>query len=264
MVLGGPSSLNTKVYVRGNAEDFNRWERDGAKGWSFADCLPYFKRSQSHQLGPNEHRWGDGPLLVSRGQSDNPLYRAFIDAGAQVGHPFTEDFNGRDQEDVGYYDNTIHKGRRWSTAIQTQAAQAWMAMLLPMLEEDDNNSSEILLQCLYSAVMGRRLANQHLNAMLISLDNCTEKESNAAEHPEVDDLGESLRAERNSQLPLLYKVISVAHDNYLNLLDLLEKNWFKFNVSPSSVDEEDCALRFDLADYVSDDCGPLVVWRPQI
>ncbi|XP_046329576.2 uncharacterized protein LOC124113340 [Haliotis rufescens] len=115
-VWGGSSSLNAMVYIRGHAYDYDRWEREGAAGWSYADCLPYFRRSQTHELGPDDYRGGDGPLHVSRGKTNNPLFQAFIDAGVQAGYPFTDDLNGFQQEGVGLMDMTIHKGKRWSAA----------------------------------------------------------------------------------------------------------------------------------------------------
>ncbi|XP_033754326.1 choline dehydrogenase, mitochondrial-like isoform X2 [Pecten maximus] len=127
-VWGGSSSLNAMVYIRGNAGDYDGWEKAGAKGWSYADCLPYFKKSQTHELGENDYRGGDGPLHVSRGRSNNPLHQAFIEAGQQAGFPFTDDMNGYQQEGVGWMDMTIHKGRRWSAA---------MASLRPALKRDN-------------------------------------------------------------------------------------------------------------------------------
>lgn len=115
-VLGGSSALNAMVYIRGHAEDYNRWEREGATGWSYEDCLPYFRKAQNHQLGEDEYRGGDGPLHVSRGSMENPLFHAFLEAGQQVGYPYTEDINGYQQEGVGAFDRTIHKGKRWSTS----------------------------------------------------------------------------------------------------------------------------------------------------
>lgn len=115
-VLGGSSSLNAMVYNRGHAYDYDRWEREGARGWSYADCLPYFQKSQTHELGADEYRGADGPLHVTRGKTKNPLFQAFIDAGIQAGYPFTEDMNGYQQEGFGWMDMTIHQGKRWSTS----------------------------------------------------------------------------------------------------------------------------------------------------
>ena len=117
-VWGGSSSLNAMVYIRGHALDYDRWEKEGAKGWSYADCLPYFRKAQTHELGADDYRGGDGPLHVSRGitRDKQPLHQAWIDAGVQAGYPFTEDMNGYQQEGVGWMDMTIHKGKRWSAA----------------------------------------------------------------------------------------------------------------------------------------------------
>lgn len=116
-VLGGSSSLNAMVYIRGHAYDYDDWQASGADGWSYADCLPYFRKAQTHELGPNEYRGGDGPLHVSRGsQKDQVLFKTFIEAGIQAGYPFTDDMNGFQQEGFGWMDMTIHKGNRWSAA----------------------------------------------------------------------------------------------------------------------------------------------------
>ncbi|XP_005099797.1 uncharacterized protein LOC101846429 [Aplysia californica] len=115
-VWGGSSSLNAMVYIRGHAGDYDGWEKLGAAGWSYADCLPYFKKSQTHELGEDEYRGGDGPLKVSRGKTDHPLHHAFIEAGQQAGYPFTDDMNGYQQEGVGWMDMTIFAGMRWSAA----------------------------------------------------------------------------------------------------------------------------------------------------
>ncbi|CAB1420017.1 unnamed protein product [Pleuronectes platessa] len=115
-VWGGSSSLNAMVYIRGHAEDYNRWQREGAEGWDYEHCLPYFRKAQCHELGENRYRGGGGPLHVSRGKTSHPLHKAFIEAGQQAGYPFTEDMNGHQQEGLGWMDMTIHNGKRWSTA----------------------------------------------------------------------------------------------------------------------------------------------------
>ncbi|XP_056380352.1 choline dehydrogenase, mitochondrial isoform X2 [Hyla sarda] len=115
-VWGGSSSLNAMVYVRGHAEDYNRWHAQGATGWDYSHCLPYFKKAQTHELGPDTYRGGSGPLHVSRGKTNHVLHRAFIKAAQEAGYPFTEDMNGYQQEGVGWMDMTIHKGQRWSSA----------------------------------------------------------------------------------------------------------------------------------------------------
>ncbi|KUF77332.1 Choline dehydrogenase [Phytophthora nicotianae] len=117
-VLGGSSSINAMVYNRGHAFDFDDWEKSGAKGWSYADCLPYFKKSTTHDLGEDDYRGGNGPIRVTRKTQDKaqPLFQAFIDAGVQAGYPEAEDMNGYQQEGLGWMDMTIHKGKRWSAA----------------------------------------------------------------------------------------------------------------------------------------------------
>ncbi|KAK1786584.1 hypothetical protein P4O66_003032 [Electrophorus voltai] len=108
-VWGGSSSLNAMVYVRGHAEDYNRWHREGAGGWDYEHCLPYFRKAQTHELGGDRYRGSSGPLHVSQGKTGHPLHRAFIEAGQQAGYPFTEDMNGYQQEGFGWMDMTIHK-----------------------------------------------------------------------------------------------------------------------------------------------------------
>jgi choline dehydrogenase len=116
-VIGGSSSINGMVYVRGHARDFDTWAEMGADGWSYADVLPYFRRmEQSHGGSGPEFRGTDGPLHVSRGTRENPLFDAFIEAGRQAGYPVTQDYNGRQQEGFGPFEATIYKGRRWSAA----------------------------------------------------------------------------------------------------------------------------------------------------
>ena len=116
-VIGGSSSINGMVYVRGHAKDFDTWAEMGADGWGYADVLPYFKRmEQSHGGSGPEFRGTDGPLHVSRGSRANPLFDAFIEAGRQAGYPVTADYNGQQQEGFGPFEATIHKGRRWSAA----------------------------------------------------------------------------------------------------------------------------------------------------
>jgi choline dehydrogenase len=115
-VLGGSSSLNAMVYVRGHALDYDRWAAQDLPGWSYADVLPYFRKAETWQNNANDYRGGDGPLNVSRQLTPNPLFNAFIEAGQQAGYPFTEDMNGYQQEGFGWMDMTIHLGRRWSAA----------------------------------------------------------------------------------------------------------------------------------------------------
>ncbi|EPX81219.1 choline dehydrogenase [Litoreibacter arenae] len=119
-VVGGSSSINGMVYVRGHACDFDHWAEQGADGWSYADVLPYYKRmenwSDGGRGGDPDWRGKDGPLHVSRGPGRNPLTKAFIEAGRQAGYQVTPDYNGKQQEGVGPFDATIKNGRRWSAA----------------------------------------------------------------------------------------------------------------------------------------------------
>ena len=116
-VIGGSSSINGMVYVRGHARDYDTWAEMGADGWSYADVLPYFRRMEhSHGGSGPEFRGNDGPLHITRGPRDNPLFNAFIEAGEQAGYPVTADYNGRQQEGFGPMEATIWKSRRWSAA----------------------------------------------------------------------------------------------------------------------------------------------------
>jgi len=113
---GGSSSINGMVYIRGHARDYDQWRQMGLTGWGYADVLPYFKRSESLEGGGDPWHGGDGPLHVSKASSPNPIYRAAIEAGAEAGHPITNDFNGFQQEGWGPYQMTIKDGERWSAA----------------------------------------------------------------------------------------------------------------------------------------------------
>jgi choline dehydrogenase len=115
-VVGGSSSINGMVYVRGHARDFDTWEEMGAKGWAYRHVLPYFKRMESSHGGEEGWRGTDGPMHINRGRRLNPLYQAFIEAGRQAGYPVTEDYNGRQQEGFGAMEMTVHNGVRWSAA----------------------------------------------------------------------------------------------------------------------------------------------------
>ncbi len=115
-VVGGSSSINGMVYVRGHARDFDTWSEMGATGWSFADVLPYFKRMETSHGGEAGWRGTGGPMHVTRGSRINPLYEAFVEAAQQAGYPRTEDYNGRQQEGFGAMEMTVWQGRRWSAA----------------------------------------------------------------------------------------------------------------------------------------------------
>ncbi|VAV88448.1 Choline dehydrogenase [hydrothermal vent metagenome] len=119
-VIGGSSSINGMVYVRGHAHDFDHWRDQGAEGWGYSDVLPYYRRMENWHSGGHggdpAWRGKDGPLHVSRGTMENPLVRAFVEAGGQAGYELTGDYNGAQQEGFGPFDMTVWKGRRWSAA----------------------------------------------------------------------------------------------------------------------------------------------------
>jgi choline dehydrogenase len=128
-VIGGSSSINGMVFVRGHAQDFNHWRDSGAQGWGYADVLPYFKRMENWSGGDDTtYRGHSGPLHVSRGTRKNPLFMAFQEAGRQAGYPVTEDYNGGQQEGFGAMEQTVFKGERWSAA---------KAYLRPALKRDN-------------------------------------------------------------------------------------------------------------------------------
>jgi choline dehydrogenase len=116
-VLGGSSSINGMVYVRGHPRDFDAWAGMGADGWAWADVAPYFKRMETWH-GPSSSDWRgtEGPLHITRGPRANPLYHAFVEAGRQAGFETTGDYNGEKQEGFGPMEQTVWRGRRWSVA----------------------------------------------------------------------------------------------------------------------------------------------------
>jgi choline dehydrogenase len=119
-VIGGSSSINGMVYVRGHARDYDHWAEAGAEGWAYADVLPYFKRLENWHDGGHggdpDWRGKSGPLHITRGPRKNPLYHAFVQAGAQAGFELTDDYNGEKQEGFGPMEQTVWQGRRWSAA----------------------------------------------------------------------------------------------------------------------------------------------------
>jgi choline dehydrogenase len=116
-VLGGSSSINGLVYIRGHACDFDEWESLGAKHWSYRNCLPYFKRAEHFKFGGDDYRGGAGPLATNNGNNmQNPLYGAWVEAGAEAGYIKTADCNGYMQEGFGAMHMTVKDGVRWSTA----------------------------------------------------------------------------------------------------------------------------------------------------
>ena len=115
-VLGGSSSINAMIYIRGNHRDYDTWHDLGNPGWSFADVLPYFKKSQNQERGPSEYHATGGPLNVSDLRCLNPMSHAFVDAAEEAGFPRNPDFNGASQEGFGFYQVTQQNGRRHSAA----------------------------------------------------------------------------------------------------------------------------------------------------
>jgi len=115
--LGGSSSINGMAYIRGNAGDYDGWaDLKGLDGWAYRHCLPYFKKAETHELGGDAYHGDSGPLYVTRGKCENPLPRAWIEAGQQAGYGHTPDMNGERNEGVGPMDRTTKDGLRWSTA----------------------------------------------------------------------------------------------------------------------------------------------------
>ena len=143
-VIGGSSSINGMVYVRGHAKDYDHWQESGAKGWSYSDVLPYFMRMESWHDGGHggdpAWRGSDGPLHITRGPRTNPLFHAFVEAGRQAGYEQTDDYNGEKQEGFGPMEQTVWKGRRWSAAN---------AYLRPALKRDNCN----LIRCLAQRIV---------------------------------------------------------------------------------------------------------------
>jgi choline dehydrogenase len=115
--LGGSSSINGLIYIRGQREDYDRWAALGNRGWSFDEVLPYFRRSEGNERGADAFHGADGPLKVSDIHAKNPLIEAFVAGARELGVPSTDDFNGARQEGAGYYQLTTHRGLRVSTAV---------------------------------------------------------------------------------------------------------------------------------------------------
>lgn len=114
---GGCSSINGMIYVRGHARDYDRWAQTGLTGWSYADVLPYFKRSEGYENGGSDYHGAMGPMKTTESPMSSSIYRAFLKAGEEAGYPATQDFNGAQQEGVGRYQRTIYKGERWSASF---------------------------------------------------------------------------------------------------------------------------------------------------
>ena len=116
-VLGGSSTINGMVYVRGNRHDYDRWAQLGLAGWSYDDVLPAFCRSEGHVERDGTYHATGGELTVCRARGSNPLFDVFLEAGRQAGHPVSDDFNGAEQQGFGRYDFTIRRGKRCSTSV---------------------------------------------------------------------------------------------------------------------------------------------------
>jgi choline dehydrogenase-like flavoprotein len=117
-MLGGCSSMNAMVYIRGNRRDYDEWAENGAEGWGYDDVLPYFRKSEDNERGEDAYHGVGGPLTVRESRSMNPLADAFIEAAKQAGHEENEDFNSARQEGVGRYQTTQNNGMRASTAVR--------------------------------------------------------------------------------------------------------------------------------------------------
>jgi choline dehydrogenase len=115
-VLGGSSSINGLIYIRGQAEDFDHWRQLGNAGWSYTDVLPYFRKAEDNERGADEFHGSGGPLAVSDLRDRHPLAVAYVEAATQCGYPRNDDFNGAVQEGAGYYQTTMRNGVRASTA----------------------------------------------------------------------------------------------------------------------------------------------------
>lgn len=115
-VIGGSSSINGMVYIRGHALDYERWAENGLPDWSYSQCLPYFRRAQRHEFGSNPYRGGNGPVHVTAGRAKHILHAAWIEAGQQAGYEYTHDVNGYRQEGIGPFDRTVWNGKRCSAA----------------------------------------------------------------------------------------------------------------------------------------------------
>ena len=116
-VLGGSSSINGLLYVRGQHQDYDRWRQRGNTGWGYDDVLPYFKKAENQQRGADDYHGAGGPLPVSDWRHADPLSEAFIVAAAETGIPTNPDFNGATQEGAGLFQTTTQRGRRASTAF---------------------------------------------------------------------------------------------------------------------------------------------------
>src|SRR5262249_28142518 len=115
-VLGGSSSMNAMIYIRGNRADYDQWAADGATGWSYDEILPYFIKAENNERGVSRFHGANGPLFVQESRSQHPLIDRIIEAFLQAGYPHNKDFNGESQLGAGRYQVTQQDGRRCSAA----------------------------------------------------------------------------------------------------------------------------------------------------
>ena len=132
--LGGSSSINGMIYIRGHARDYDLWRQMGLTGWGYSDVLPYFKRSEDFEGGADAYHGAKGPLHISKAASKSPIFSGFVEAGVAAGYRRTNDFNGYQQEGFGPYQLTIKDGKRWSSSA---------AFLQPILGKRENLTLEI-------------------------------------------------------------------------------------------------------------------------
>jgi len=153
-VFGGSSSINGMCYLRGNALDYDRWAKEDSalSQWSYQHCLPYFKKCETRNIGGDDYHGDSGPLSVTKGEANNPLFQAWMQAGQQAGYPYTEDMNGYQQEGLGPMDRTTRNGSRGSTAVTylrpamqranlTVIKRAYAQRLL--MQDSEDNETEV-------------------------------------------------------------------------------------------------------------------------
>lgn len=146
-VIGGSSSINGMVYIRGNAKDYDGWQQAGAEGWAYRNVLPYFRKAETRLKGGDVYRGDSGPLKVTTGACEIPLFKAFIEAGKQAGYPYTDDMNGYQQEGLGPMDMTTYKGERWSVAkaylrpaLSRPNLELWLKTLVTRIRIEKNEA----------------------------------------------------------------------------------------------------------------------------
>lgn len=115
-MLGGSGSINGMVYIRGNSRDYDHWQQRGCEGWGYDELIPYFRKSEDQSRGADRYHGTGGPLKISDHQQTHPLADALIAAGVEAGLPHNADFNGPQQDGIGYFQTNTYKGRRWSTS----------------------------------------------------------------------------------------------------------------------------------------------------